>query len=260
MPGGHQPVANGDCTVWAVLDGQIYNHPELRERLRAEGHDFATGTDTEVLVHAYERYGEDLVHHLDGMFAFAIWDARRGRLVVARDRFGEKPLYYTDRGGQLTFASELTALCGATPGRWEARRSTRRSCGTSRPNSVSMVGSTSEDSRKDDIARELAGLDVAVHASVIPEPFGLVVVEAMAMGVPVVAADAGGPAEVIRHGVSGLLYPPGDVHALAALLKGLAADRELRERLAAAGHDQAREYSPEAVAAQVRAVYEVALG
>lgn len=147
MPGGHQPVANGDCTVWAVLDGQIYNHPELRERLRAEGHDFATGTDTEVLVHAYERYGEDLVHHLDGMFAFAIWDARRGRLVVARDRFGEKPLYYTDRGGQLTFASELTALCGATPGRWEARRSTRRSCGTSRPNSVSMVGSTSEDSR-----------------------------------------------------------------------------------------------------------------
>lgn len=119
VEGGHQPLANEDGTVWAALNGEIYNHPELRERLRAEGHIFATGTDTEILVHAYEQYGEDLVHHLEGMFAFAVWDAPRRRLQVVRDRFGEKPLYYTDRGGALTFASELTALRSGVPGSWE---------------------------------------------------------------------------------------------------------------------------------------------
>jgi asparagine synthase (glutamine-hydrolysing) len=119
VEGGHQPIANEDGTVWAALNGEIYNHPALRERLRADGHNFATGTDTEILVHAYEQYGEDLVHHLEGMFAFAVWDAPRRRLMVARDRFGEKPLYYTDRGGALTFASELTALRSGVPGRWD---------------------------------------------------------------------------------------------------------------------------------------------
>jgi asparagine synthase (glutamine-hydrolysing) len=119
VAGGHQPLSNEDGTVWAVLNGEIYNHPTLRERLLRQGHRFATGTDTEVLVHLYEEYRDDLVHALEGMYAFAIWDAPRRRLLVARDRFGEKPLFYTDHDGALTFASDLTALRAGAPGPWE---------------------------------------------------------------------------------------------------------------------------------------------
>jgi asparagine synthase (glutamine-hydrolysing) len=108
--GGHQPLSNEDGTVWAALNGEIYNHPQLREMLRGRGHTLATGTDTEVLVHLYEEYGADLVHALEGMFAFAIWDERSRSLLVARDRFGEKPFFYAAADGQLVFASELTAL------------------------------------------------------------------------------------------------------------------------------------------------------
>lgn len=107
---GHQPLANEDGTIWAALNGEIYNHPALKAMLRERGHRLATGTDTEVLVHLYEEYGADLVHALEGMFAFAIWDSRDGSLLVARDRFGEKPLFYSFGGGQLAFASELTVL------------------------------------------------------------------------------------------------------------------------------------------------------
>ena len=110
VEGGHQPLSNEDGTVWAALNGEIYNHPALRDRLLAAGHTLRTATDTEVLVHLYEDLGEDLVHALEGMYAFAIWDARRRRMLVARDRFGEKPLFYSERGGVLTFASELTTL------------------------------------------------------------------------------------------------------------------------------------------------------
>ena len=110
LSGGHQPLSNEDGTIWAALNGEIYNHPELRRLLQARGHRFASGTDTEVLVHLYEEFGGALVHALDGMFAFAIWDSREQQLLIARDRFGEKPLFYTESGGQLSFASELTAL------------------------------------------------------------------------------------------------------------------------------------------------------
>ena len=110
---GHQPLCNEDGTVWAILNGEIYNHPELRDRLLADGHTFSSRTDTEVLVHLYEEHGDALVHALEGMFAFAIWDSRRRRLLLARDRFGEKPLFYSERAGQIRFASELTALLAA---------------------------------------------------------------------------------------------------------------------------------------------------
>jgi asparagine synthase (glutamine-hydrolysing) len=110
VEGGHQPLANEDGTVWAVLNGEIYNHTELRAGLGRRGHRLATRTDTEVLVHLYEEHGPGLVDVLEGMYAFAIWDRPRRRLLLVRDRFGEKPLFYAARDGGITFASELGAL------------------------------------------------------------------------------------------------------------------------------------------------------
>jgi asparagine synthase (glutamine-hydrolysing) len=110
IAGGHQPLANEDGTIWAALNGEIYNYRELRQDLSNRGHELATRCDTEVLVHLYEDYGPDLVHALEGMFAFVIWDGRRQEILLARDRFGEKPLFYDTTGGELSFASELSAL------------------------------------------------------------------------------------------------------------------------------------------------------
>ena len=107
---GHQPVSNEDGTVWTVQNGEIYNYRALRDRLRRLGHVFRTQSDTEVIVHTYEEYGEDCVSHLDGMFAFAVWDARQGTLLLARDRMGEKPLYYHAGHEAFVFGSELRAL------------------------------------------------------------------------------------------------------------------------------------------------------
>jgi asparagine synthase (glutamine-hydrolysing) len=107
---GRQPLSNEDGSVWITFNGEIYNHQELRSRLRAKGHVFRSRTDTETIVHAYEEYGLDFVKHLTGMFALAIWDAPRRRLVLARDRLGLKPLYYTLTDGRLRFASEIKAL------------------------------------------------------------------------------------------------------------------------------------------------------
>ncbi len=115
VEGGHQPLSNEDGTVWVAFNGEIYNTAELRRRLSARGHRFATDCDTEVLVHLYEDFGDAMVHALEGMFAFAIWDEKRARLLLARDRFGEKPLFLHEYGGELLFASELTALLQAKP-------------------------------------------------------------------------------------------------------------------------------------------------
>ncbi len=110
VAGGHQPIANEDESIWTVLNGEIYNFAALRARLEASGHQFATRSDTEVIVHLYEEMGPDFVGELDGMFALALWDRANERLVLARDRFGKKPLLYADRGGRLSFASEFTGL------------------------------------------------------------------------------------------------------------------------------------------------------
>jgi asparagine synthase (glutamine-hydrolysing) len=107
---GAQPMANTDRTVWIVFNGEIYNYVELRDAVRGGRHTFTTSSDTEVLVRLYETFGDELVTHLNGMFAFALWDERQRRLLLARDRVGEKPLYYTACDGDLVFASEIKAL------------------------------------------------------------------------------------------------------------------------------------------------------
>ena len=110
LTSGQQPVANEDGSVQVVFNGEIYNYRALREELIARGHTLTTTTDTEVIVHLYEDLGPRLVDRLRGMFAFALWDARQRRLLVARDRLGIKPLYYAEVGGRLCWASELKAI------------------------------------------------------------------------------------------------------------------------------------------------------
>jgi asparagine synthase (glutamine-hydrolysing) len=110
LEGGRQPVHNEDGTVQAVFNGEIYNFRELRAELEARGHRFYTQSDTEVIVHGYEEWGEACFARLDGMFGLALWDARARTLVIARDRFGEKPLFYAHDAGRLLFASELKSL------------------------------------------------------------------------------------------------------------------------------------------------------
>ncbi|OLE73173.1 MAG: asparagine synthase (glutamine-hydrolyzing) [Actinobacteria bacterium 13_1_20CM_2_66_18] len=110
IEGGHQPMSNEDSTVWVIQNGEIYNHRQLREQLLAAGHRFATKSDTEVLVHGYEEWGERMIERLNGMFAFALLDRRKASLLLARDRMGIKPLHYAIDGERFVFASELKAL------------------------------------------------------------------------------------------------------------------------------------------------------
>jgi asparagine synthase (glutamine-hydrolysing) len=107
---GHQPIENEDGTVVLVFNGEIYNYKPLRKELREAGHRFSTETDSEVIVHAYEQFGDSFVDRLNGMFAIAIWDRIRKKLILARDRTGEKPLYYRQAGQDLYFASEMKAF------------------------------------------------------------------------------------------------------------------------------------------------------
>src|SRR6267378_1396041 len=124
LPGGHQPVFNEATNVAVVFNGEIYNYKQLRDTLEGRGHAFRTHSDTEVIVHAYEEWGEQCLRELRGMFAIAIWDARssgtsggtsgeaarRAHIFLARDRLGIKPLYYAVAGGALLFSSEVRSL------------------------------------------------------------------------------------------------------------------------------------------------------
>jgi asparagine synthase (glutamine-hydrolysing) len=110
LTSGQQPIGNEDHTLWLVCNGEIYNHRELRKHLEQRGHRFRTGSDVEVLLHLYEEHGEAFLDAVSGMFAFALWDQRRERLILGRDRLGIKPLYYTQVDGDMAFASEIKAL------------------------------------------------------------------------------------------------------------------------------------------------------
>lgn len=107
---GHQPMASSDCRYWIVFNGEIYNFPQLRDELVAQGHIFRTRSDTEVILHLWEQHGHAALEKLDGMFAFAIYDRVQNELTLARDRFGVKPVYYAFSGGSLIFASEIKAI------------------------------------------------------------------------------------------------------------------------------------------------------
>src|SRR5882672_6923856 len=107
---GEQPVYNEDKTIAVVLNGELYNYREVRDDLEKRGHTFRSASDTEILPHLYEEYGQEMVKQINGMFAFALWDAKRRRLFIARDRFGEKPLYWGVFDNTLLFASEPKVL------------------------------------------------------------------------------------------------------------------------------------------------------
>src|SRR3989441_4646809 len=110
LTSGHQPLANENGTIWIVFNGEIYNHAEIRHDLEARGHRYKTRSDTETIVHAYEEWGDECIHRFRGMFAFALWDAPKQRLLLVRDRLGIKPLYWTRVGDLLLFGSEIKAL------------------------------------------------------------------------------------------------------------------------------------------------------
>ncbi|MBC8180150.1 asparagine synthase (glutamine-hydrolyzing) [candidate division KSB1 bacterium] len=110
LQGGHQPMSNEDSSVWIVFNGEIYNHKDLRNELKNKGHHFRTQADTESIIHGYEEWGDDVFRHLRGMFAFAIWDENRRRIILVRDRLGIKPLYYYHDGSRFIFASEIKAI------------------------------------------------------------------------------------------------------------------------------------------------------
>src|SRR5262249_5909282 len=111
---GHQPMCNEDASLWITFNGEIYNYQELRDRLK-DSHQFATNSDTEVILHLYEEKRERCVDQLQGMFAFAIWDTREKSLFIARDHLGQKPMFYVHQGDRLAFGSEIKALLAADP-------------------------------------------------------------------------------------------------------------------------------------------------
>ncbi|MGQ9872609.1 asparagine synthase (glutamine-hydrolyzing) [Leptodesmis sp.] len=110
LSGGQQPISNEDGSLWIVFNGEIFNYQELRPDLEQRGHRFKTHCDTEVILHLYEEYGPECLNYLNGQFAIAIWDTRKQRLFVARDRLGVRPLFYTQVDGQLIFGSEIKTL------------------------------------------------------------------------------------------------------------------------------------------------------
>src|SRR5579859_7803086 len=107
LSGGHQPMSDAEESVWVIFNGEIYNYKELRAELEKAGHKFRTSSDTEVIIHGYKQWGNDVFNHLNGMFGVAIWDVKKKKLLVARDAMGIKLIYYKVSGGVLNFGSEI---------------------------------------------------------------------------------------------------------------------------------------------------------
>src|SRR5690606_5475101 len=150
VSGGAQPLANEDGTVWVCYNGEIYNHADIRRELEQAGHVYRTRSDTETVVHAYEEWGQDCVLRFRGMFAFALWDARRQRLLLARDRLGIKPLYWTMAGDTILFASEIKGLL-------ESRLIQARANETALPELLSMRSLAGEETMFTGIRRLMPG-------------------------------------------------------------------------------------------------------
>src|SRR5581483_1454505 len=112
LGGGSQPIANEDETLWIVFNGEIFNYVELRPELEARGHRFRTSSDTEVILHLFEEYGTGCFERMNGQWAIAIWDTKQRRLLLARDRLGVRPLFYTQAEDSLIFASEIKSILG----------------------------------------------------------------------------------------------------------------------------------------------------
>ena len=119
LSGGHQPMSDQEESVWVVFNGEIYNFPEIKRELQSHGHVFRTNSDTEVIIHGYKQWGDEVLNRLNGMFGLAIWDARHKRLLVARDPFGIKLIYYRIAGDTLYFGSEMRAIRATMPGQSE---------------------------------------------------------------------------------------------------------------------------------------------
>ena len=119
LAGGHQPMSDQEESVWVILNGEIYNFPELKRELQSHGHVFRTNSDTEVIIHGYKQWGDEVLNRLNGMFGLAIWDVRQKRLVVARDPFGIKLIYYRIEGNTLYFGSEMRPIRAVMPGKAE---------------------------------------------------------------------------------------------------------------------------------------------
>ena len=119
LEGGHQPMSDQEENIWVIFNGEIYNFPELRKELESLGHVFRTRSDTEVIVHGYKQWGNDVFQHLNGMFGVAIWDDRENRLILARDPMGIKLVYYKIEDGVLYFGSEIRPIRSATHSRQE---------------------------------------------------------------------------------------------------------------------------------------------
>jgi asparagine synthase (glutamine-hydrolysing) len=119
LAGGHQPMSDHEQSVWVIFNGEIYNFPELKRELQSHGHVFCTNSDTEVIIHGYKQWGDEVLNRLNGMFGLAIWDVRHRRLVLARDPFGIKLIYYRIEGGTLYFGSEMRPIRAVMPGKAE---------------------------------------------------------------------------------------------------------------------------------------------
>ena len=117
LSGGHQPMADAEESVWVVFNGEIYNYLELRAELEKFGHKFRTSSDTEVIIHGYKQWGNDVFNHLNGMFGVGLWDVRKKKLLVARDPMGIKLIYYKLADGTLTFGSEIRPVVAAESGK-----------------------------------------------------------------------------------------------------------------------------------------------